>query len=78
MKKILFPLLLWVASLGALAAPDPALVRQLAADDNSDKIAASQQLTAAAGHGTAKLLQAQDGRKEPPPAQAGIHRRSEG
>ncbi len=58
MKKRLLTFLLWATSLGALAAPDPALVRQLAADDNSDKIAAIQQLTAAAEPGTAKLLQA--------------------
>ncbi|WP_234085930.1 urea ABC transporter permease subunit UrtB [Azonexus sp. R2A61] len=54
----LLPFLLWLTSLSALAAPDPALVRQLAADDNADKIAAIQQLTAAAEPGTARLLQA--------------------
>lgn len=58
MKKRLLTFLLWATSLGAMAEPDPALVRQLAAEDNSDKIAAIQQLTAAAEPGTGKLLQA--------------------
>jgi urea transport system permease protein len=58
MKKLLLTLLLLTGALSASAAPDPALVRQLAADDNTDKIEAIQQLAAAAEPGTAKLLQA--------------------
>ena len=58
MKKFLLSLALCASCLAAQAAPDPALVRQLAADDNSDKIAAIQQLAAAAEPGTAKILQA--------------------
>lgn len=58
MKKLLLTLLLLTGALSTSAAPDPALVRQLAADDNTDKIEAIQQLAAAAEPGTAKLLQA--------------------
>ena len=58
MKKLLTTLLLLTGALSAWAGPDPALVRQLAADDNSDKIAAIQQLAATAEPGTAGILQA--------------------
>lgn len=58
MKRLLTTLLLLTSALSAWAGPDPALVRQLAADDNSDKIAAIQQLASAGEPGTAKILQA--------------------
>ena len=58
MKKLLLILVFGAASLAAQAAPDPALVRQLAADDNSDKIAAIQQLAQTADPEAARILQA--------------------
>ncbi|HEX6734558.1 MAG TPA: urea ABC transporter permease subunit UrtB [Azonexus sp.] len=58
MKKFLLTLLLGAAGLTAQAAPDPALVRQLAAEDNSDKVAAIQQLAQQADPGSARILQA--------------------
>lgn len=58
MKKFLLSLLLGAASVAAQAAPDPALVRQLAAEDNSDKIAAIQQLAQTADPEATRILQA--------------------
>ncbi len=59
MKRILLTLLLFaLPSLNALAALDPALVRQLAAEDSDAKIAAIQQLGADASPDGAKVLKA--------------------
>ncbi len=46
MKSILFTFMLWICSVQAWAALDAAVVRQLAAEDSDDKIAAIQQLGA--------------------------------
>ena len=58
MKSILFSLLLWFCSLPAMAALDPAVVKQLAADESDDKIAAIQQLAASADKDAARVLKA--------------------
>jgi urea transport system permease protein len=58
MKKILLTLLLCAAGFGAAAAPHPALVRQLAAEDNTDKITAIQNLAQTADPEATRILQA--------------------
>ncbi len=58
MTRTLYLFLLWLASLPALAALDPALVKQLAAEDSDLKVAAIQQLGANPGPEAAKVLQA--------------------
>lgn len=58
MKSILFSLLLWFCALPAMAALDPAVVKQLAADESDDKIAAIQQLAASADKDAARVLKA--------------------
>ena len=58
MTRLLFPLLLWLCALPAWAALDPALVRQLAADDSDAKIAAIQQLGAGGDRAALALLKA--------------------
>ncbi|OMG51896.1 urea ABC transporter permease subunit UrtB [Azonexus hydrophilus] len=58
MKKTLLTFLLCASTLSALAAPDPTLVRQLAADDNTDKIEAIQKLALTADPEAARILQA--------------------
>ena len=58
MKRTLLTFLLCAGTLSALAAPDPALVRQLAADDNTDKIEAIQKLALTADPEAARILQA--------------------
>ena len=58
MKRLLITLLFWLTALPALAALDPALVRQLAAEDSDAKIAAIQKLGASASPEAAKLLKA--------------------
>ena len=58
MKKALLTLLLCFASLTALAAPDPALVRQLADDDSSVKVEAIRQITLNADPDAARILKA--------------------
>ena len=55
-KKILF--LLLAASMSAHAALDPHQVRQLAADDSSDKVAAIRQLTQTADPDAVRVLKA--------------------
>jgi len=56
--KILFSLLLWFCALPALAALDPAVVKQLAAEESDDKIIAIQQLAASADKDAARVLKA--------------------
>ncbi len=58
MKPIFLTFLLWLAALPALAALDPALVRQLAAEDSDAQVAAIRQLGATASPEATKLLQA--------------------
>ena len=59
MKRIFLILLLSaLPSLNALAALDPALVKQLAAEDSDAKIAAIQQLGVSASPDAAKVLKA--------------------
>ena len=58
MRKPLLALLLLIAALAARAAPDPALVRQLADDDSSAKVAAIQALARTADPGALRVLQA--------------------
>lgn len=58
MKPSFFALLLWLVSTVAQAAVDPALVRQLAAEDSDQKIAAIRQLGLAADPDAAKVLKA--------------------
>jgi urea transport system permease protein len=59
MKRLLLTLLLFLlAASNAFAALDPALVRQLAAEDSDDKIVAIQQLGASASPDSAKVLKA--------------------
>lgn len=58
MKKTLIALLLCLGSLQAQAALDPAQVRQLAAEDSSDKVAAIRQLTQTADPDAVRVLKA--------------------
>ncbi|WP_153109847.1 urea ABC transporter permease subunit UrtB [Propionivibrio limicola] len=58
MFKTLLTLLFAVCALSAQAAPDPALVRQLADEDSSQKVAAIQQLTQTADPDTLRVLKA--------------------
>ena len=58
MKRLLTTILLWLIALPALAALDPALVKQLAAEDSDAKIAAIQQLGASGDRDALKVLKA--------------------
>jgi urea transport system permease protein len=58
MKKTLIALLFSLGSLSAQAALDPAQVRQLAADDSSEKVAAIRQLTQTADPEAVRVLKA--------------------
>jgi urea transport system permease protein len=59
MKRTACALLLWILiAVPALAALDPAVVRQLAADDSDDKIAAIQKLVQSADPAALKVLKA--------------------
>ena len=58
MFKSLLALLLFACALSARAAPDPALVRQLADEDSSVKVAAIQKLTQTGDPDTVRILQA--------------------
>nr|WP_263769475.1 urea ABC transporter permease subunit UrtB [Propionivibrio soli] len=58
MFRSLLALLLIAASLTARAAPDATLVRQLADEDSSTKVAAIRKLVQAADPGTTRILQA--------------------
>jgi urea transport system permease protein len=58
MTRYLILLFFWLQALPALAALDPLVVKQLAAEDSDAKIAAIQQLGAVPGAEAAKLLQA--------------------
>ena len=58
MKRLFLTFLLWLAALPALAALDPALVKQLAAEDSDVQVAAIRQLGASAAPEATKLLQA--------------------
>ena len=58
MKKLLISLWLLANGITALAAPDPALVRQLADDDNSTKVEAIQGLARSADPEVAAILTA--------------------
>ncbi len=58
MKSTLFSLLLWFLALPALAALDPGVVRQLAAEDSDDKITAIRQLGASGDADALALLKA--------------------
>ena len=58
MTKSILLFLLCAASLTAQAALDPAQVRQLAAEDSSDKVAAIQQLTQTADPDAVRVLKA--------------------
>jgi urea transport system permease protein len=58
MKKLLLLLLLTACSLSARAALDAAQVRQLAAEDSTDKVAAIRQLTRTADPDALRVLQA--------------------
>jgi urea transport system permease protein len=58
MTRYLILLFFWLQALPALAALDPLVVKQLAAEDSDVKIAAIQQLGAVPGAEAAKLLQA--------------------
>ena len=58
MFKRLSALLIVCCALTAQAAPDPALVRQLADEDSSVKVAAIQKLTQTADPDTARIFQA--------------------
>jgi urea transport system permease protein len=58
MKKLLLLLLLSASSLSALATLDAAQVRQLAAEDSSDKVAAIRQLTQTADPDAVRVLKA--------------------
>ncbi|MDP2793085.1 MAG: urea ABC transporter permease subunit UrtB [Sulfurisoma sp.] len=59
MRHLLFALFCWL-SLAAHAAVDPALVKQLAAEESEDKIAAIQKIAQTADPDAAKLLQSLD------------------
>jgi len=58
MKKTLIALLLCLGPLSAQAALDPAQVRQLAAEDSTDKVAAIRQLTQTADPDAVRVLKA--------------------
>ncbi len=58
MKKLLLTFLLWLPALSALAALDPDVVKQLAAEDSDAKIAAIQQLGASGDRDAVKVLKA--------------------
>src|SRR5512145_1516985 len=58
MLKTLITLLLMAGALAAHAAPDPALVRQLADEDSSVKVAAIQKLTITADPDTVRIFKA--------------------
>jgi urea transport system permease protein len=58
MKKTLIALLLGLGSLSAQAALDPMQVRQLAAEDSTDKVAAIRQLTQTADPDAVRVLKA--------------------
>ena len=58
MTRYLLPFLLWLFTLPAYAALDPALVKQLADEDSDIKIAAIQQLSASATPEAARVLKA--------------------
>ena len=58
MFKSLLALLLLACALSVQAAPDPALVRQLADEDSSAKVAAIQKLTQTGDPDMVRLLQA--------------------
>jgi urea transport system permease protein len=58
MTRSLLTFLLWLLALPALAAIDPVVVKQLAADDTDAKIAAIQQLGASGDRDAVKLLKA--------------------
>ncbi|MEW6133491.1 MAG: urea ABC transporter permease subunit UrtB [Pseudomonadota bacterium] len=58
MKRTLIPLLFWFCALPAVAALDPALIGQLAAEESDDKIAAIEQLGASADRDAVKVLKA--------------------
>jgi urea transport system permease protein len=58
MKSILLILALWFCALPAWAALDPAVVKQLAADDSDDKIAAIQKLGAGGSREALPVLKA--------------------
>ena len=58
MKRLLLTLLLWLQALPALAALDPALVKQLAAEDSDAKIEAIRKLGASASPEAARVLKA--------------------
>ncbi len=57
MRTLCFAFLLWFAALPVSAAPDPALVRQLAAEDSDEKIAAIQKLAQSADPAALPILQ---------------------
>jgi len=61
MQKTLMTLLLMACALAAHAAPDPALVRQLADEDSSVKVAAIQKLTITADPDTVRIFKAMAG-----------------
>ena len=58
MSRLIIPLLLCLWANLAQAAPDAALVRQLAAEDSSDKVSAIRQLALAADPDAARILKA--------------------
>ena len=58
MFKSLLALLLFACAMSVQAAPDPALVRQLADEDSSAKVAAIQKLTQTGDPDTVRILQA--------------------
>jgi urea transport system permease protein len=58
MKSILLTLVFWFCAMPAWAALDPAVVKQLGAEESDDKIAAIQQLGASANREAVKVLKA--------------------
>ena len=58
MRRLIIPLLLCLWANLSQASPDAALVRQLAAEDSSDKVAAIRQLAQAADPDAARILKA--------------------
>lgn len=58
MLKIFTSLLCLLTMLSAQASPDPTFVRQLAADDNNEKVAAIRSITLSADPESAKILRA--------------------
>jgi urea transport system permease protein len=57
MRTLCFAVLLWLAALPAWAAPDPAVVKQLAAEDSDERIVAIQKLAQSADPEALKILQ---------------------